>query len=832
MTLKTIRDLSLELSLKPFTAADGSDIDAVFARLFRQYEDLVRQGGVGAVTLMFWTSDGSEILDYAGDLDTAFPWGDRIGCANPLHTVPNDPEGIDPHSRSYPYRDASVPLTYRRLARIVAAGKTVGRRLLGVPIRACATFDPGPEFAVSDFKYGRHAEICMGKLQGVPRWVSCYAILKGEARAYAAFPDGIPEGLPFGTFLGAQARHFLDDLGFDALWLSNGFGFGIETWSAVGPLFDGTRFDAGRREECRTRILDFWRRFRAECPAHEIRVRGTNLTTGIDLASDGAPLAEIYTGGFLQAPPPNSPWAALDGNFGLELAGWMSHIAELPGDEILFRYYLHDPWWKNSPWLDRYGREAHDLWLPLSICRLDREGAVRTPTRISFLTVDDSYGRMPDRVPREVTPLLLDALEHAPDAPPPLVWAYPFAEYHDRVFGATPRLEEPFAGDWLIAGAINEGLPVGGVVSTTNLVAIVGADPQRLRGSVLLTPVPDAESAAEGALLAHLMAGGRALCYGSTVHAGPRVLAALGLAHAEAISGDLVLHAGPGPDRDVLGERIFHRPEINAGGIIEVLAASAGSVVLAEASNAGQRRVVGVLRTDPSWSGGALAWVRGTVSASCRGGYLLTQDDPRRYRRSEVLVRHALASLGWTVGVQRRRVDEAPTTSGDVAEDAPWDTVMYDLAAAHGSPVVGVHRHRRAFWFSGFQRDTTTTLRLRFPDGAPLLVGCDAWLADGVAEYTMPKAWRRECRVFVDQAAPGRLSCVEGTAEQVDLLRRIWVRGLRDATVTIHPPPGATLRVLGNPPWPWVIGEAVAQERRADGAVVCRGVSGTLSIAW
>ena len=32
---------------------------------------------------------------------------------------------------------------------------------------------------------------------------------------------------------------------------------------------------------------------------------------------------------------PNSPWAALNGDFGLELIGWMSHIAELPGDPFV-----------------------------------------------------------------------------------------------------------------------------------------------------------------------------------------------------------------------------------------------------------------------------------------------------------------------------------------------------------------------------------------------------------------------------------------------------------------------------------------------------------------
>ena len=41
------------------------------------------------------------------------------------------------------------------------------------------------------------------------------------------------------------------------------------------------------------------------------------------------PLRDIYRGGFHMIAPPNSPWAALDGDFGLEIVGNLSRIAEL-----------------------------------------------------------------------------------------------------------------------------------------------------------------------------------------------------------------------------------------------------------------------------------------------------------------------------------------------------------------------------------------------------------------------------------------------------------------------------------------------------------------------
>src|SRR5690606_10902144 len=116
--------------------------------------------------------------------------------------------------------------------------------------------------------------------------------------AYAGFPEGIPQDTPFGTFFGRQTQHFLTDLGFDYIWLSNGFGFGMETWAATGAIFDGKQFDREKIFDTREKIIDFWELFRKECPDFRVETRGTNLATGIDLAADGVDLREIYNGGF------------------------------------------------------------------------------------------------------------------------------------------------------------------------------------------------------------------------------------------------------------------------------------------------------------------------------------------------------------------------------------------------------------------------------------------------------------------------------------------------------------------------------------------------------
>ena len=159
-----------------------------------------------------------------------------------------------------------------------------------------------------------------------------------------------------------------------------------------------------------------------------IETRGTNLTVGIDFATDAVNYQKLYAAGLGLLPPPNSPWAALDGDFGLEIVGYLSRIATLPDQEYLFRYYVHDPWWVNSPWLDRYEGQPHDIYLPLAAARMDGTGAVRTPTHLSILSIDNTYGRMPDCVPQQCVPHLRRGLAELPDAVAPLLWVYPFSE--------------------------------------------------------------------------------------------------------------------------------------------------------------------------------------------------------------------------------------------------------------------------------------------------------------------------------------------------------------------------------------------------------------------
>ncbi len=801
-----IKNVTLEISLKPFRDLSDAGIRAVCETLYRQWVPLFKD--VETVAVMFWSADGSEILEYKGRLDEKFEWAKYIGVANPevYGKIPDlTQEQLCIHHSPRLYSQDAPDFTYGDLKRLIGILRDVFA-LHGRKISVGATFDPGPEFAKSQFKYHRHRECCMadtlstgnGELKS---FVCCYAELNADKVPYAGFPDGIPAGTNFGTFLGRQTRIFCCDLDFDYIWFSNGFGFGLETWGVCGAVFDGKKFDNAACATIKDKIFQFWTDFRCEAPELPVETRGTNLSTGMDLSSDAVPLREIYAAVPDINPPPNSPWAALNGDFGMELAGWMSHIAELPkGKGYPFRFYTHDPWFINSPWLDRYGRQPHDIYMPLAIARLDENGNIQTPEKVNFLTVDDSYGHMPDQVPDEVIPHVKSALKSAPDAAGPVIWLYPFDEYHDMTFSGT-HIEEVFFGDWFMRTAINTGFQVNTVVSTNNFTAALKNG--ECNGNVVVAPTAVTGSGKVFTqLVSYIENGGKVLLYGPAAE--PELLQLLGLATTTGLMGEL--------DMTLAGsrQRIMHNPVYSSGDIDTVKVADDIKIIATVHDDNGEERVAALTRNVAK---GIVGWVRGTNSFEIgKNGRYPEMFDRNRYFYPETLMRLTLGEFGYVCEFER------------------------DLAKTP-EPMLVTNFHANALYMSFYAPDMTVTERLGFPEGAPLFTGTETVVADNRARYHLPKAGHLECRVFVEMAK-GTVKCLEHTLDNPEVKRRIEIQGLNCATVRFRPETGyeKQTRVLLDPQYPpYLTGQFLEPEIEKDFAgtvFTFRNVTGKILISW
>lgn len=502
------KNITLEISLKPFKKTTEEYIRSVCQKVFEQWKPLIKNREI--ISIMMWSSDGSELLDYTGDLDKEFEWCCYVGTANkPL--VGDMPPETSPHKRKQLYMENPPRMTYRILKTIVDTFKEEGKKYFpSSEIRVGTTFDIGPEFAISDFKYNRHREICNGTGCDQFGFVDATALLDGDTYPYAAYPDGIPDKTPMGTFLGAQANVFLRDMGFDFIWLSNGMGFCYEPWNKLGKIYDGEEFHTDKLPATREKVFLFWKLFRDACPDYHIATRGTNYSAAIDYASDGVPLYDIYKGNFNITPPPNSPWAAISDDFGIEILGHLTRNCINPGEDYMFRFYLHDIWWMNSPWYDRYESSPHDIYIPMALSRINEQGKVHTPSLFNILSVDNSKGDMPDNCAYEAIPHMLKAEKNAPDEPSPLVLVYPLKEYTT----ATDKesLREMYFCDTFMQNAINHSFPLATVVATDNFVK---NSLDIYKKSILVVPAAIYNEEAEKKLAEYANRGGKIIVFGS-----------------------------------------------------------------------------------------------------------------------------------------------------------------------------------------------------------------------------------------------------------------------------------------------------------------------------
>jgi len=735
-----IRNVTLEISAKPFTDDSEQTMFEVGRKMFTQWKNLTDTAD--QISVILWIADGSEILDWSGDLDQTFEWGYWQGCAEPMPLPEKKNELLRRMQHYFPrkYREDAGPRTYRWLKRMIQVLRECCQEINGKRPRIVAIFDNGPEFCLSDFKYRRHNEICGGSTVGTRRSVICNSTLHGDNRKYAAYPEGIPEGLTLGQFFGAQFRLYAKEFGYDAIWLSNGMGFGREPWGINGFLFDGKQFHPGNAENARKTMLRFWEDFTSACPGIEIETRGSNFSAGVELASDGAPLAELY-GKYKIAPPVNSPWAALNFNTGLEIAAWMSHIAELPDHRFPYRFYPHDPWFRNSPWLDRYGREPWDIYLPLAVSRIDENGKVCTPDSINLLTVDDSSGEMPDQVPQEVIPHLINAFRDAPDQPAPFVWVYPFRRYCEMVHGNDPHPEIVFNEDLFLGEVIQAGFPLNTVISLDNVR-------QLPIHSIAVVPVSAYGEWADD----FLKRGGRIIFYGALLHAPDSLKKLLGLRCGESLTGrrSVTLHRKNDSFRhgDYAME-IYNHDVYNGGPLTEI---ADGADVIAEADG----RVLASVNGNAAFLRSILP--QGEVIPE--GSRQLARQSPDIVFPVETLARNLARHFGWTLEYSAFRSDSR-------------------------LPRMTIARRNNMFFFTVFARDTAAQIRIRTPFGVPVLDEMETEYTEHHAVWHPDKCWHKRCRIFIEQEEDTVFSQKIETAGDLSLIDRFSVNGLKDAAVRV-----------------------------------------------
>ncbi|MEK7411856.1 MAG: hypothetical protein AAB263_00900 [Planctomycetota bacterium] len=762
-----LKRVTLELGLKVFTRLDDAFIEQQCRLAFDNWRRLIEDAE--KVTVLLWIGDGDDVFTWRGDLNDEIRWCTTIGFNNQKYDA-------YPPCRHYltspakPYIEKPPRVTYGDLKRIVAALKTTAKSMYGIRVYVGATVDAGPEFVESAFKFEKHPEL----LEGGPKsafpktmaFLCCYGLMKADHERYAGFPNGIPEGTPFGTFLGRQFNDIAQVLGYDYIWLSNGFGLTHYAWSYLGEVFDGRKFAPDLAAQRVPEFLSFWKAFRAECPHLPIEIRGTNFSIGMDAAAHGIDVRAIYDEGHLQRPAPNPPWGS--NNLGLEMAAYLSRISCTPERGFPFRFYVCDNWFSGVPWRDYYNREPFDMYCPMAAARLSPVGAAEAATDVLLLTINSGVGELNKTHATEIEPHIRRAFTLAPDEAGPLVWVYPFAEYQDEIYKPNGRLVKSFFGDWFIARAIAGGLPLNTVIETKAFTACVAKHPKTLGGRILVVPTPTKDWSYVGAVLEHVQRGGKAVFYGSLHEAPPELLKALNISITAPIDGDLTVSLNMTEDHFAVTPHkrpLRHIARNCDGGVCEELdkKSDAGTHVRATVSRGGKRRVYALVRTQRSWKGGSLAWIRGSLPFDAAPDSLEpVMFPPAESHDASIWLRYLLADFGLNLRQDRHDITTKP---------------VYMFAS----------RTRGGFVFNGHKPDATVVYHLEFPDGAPICCERQTIVQGSVATYYFDRSFNLECQAFVRQ----KTQTVVGHKEESivnQMIRRFRITGLKDAAVALYVP--------------------------------------------
>jgi hypothetical protein len=761
----TVKRIALELSLKPFGRDDGRTYEQCAYKVLTAWRPLLE--AAEEISFMLWVADGSEILEWSGNLDQPLEWARYIGFCNSSFQV-YDARHHKPDRNAILFADNLRELQYRDLKSIVKTLRLLAADIYSKPVTIGATFDPGPEFAESPFKYSKHPEIIVPpRLSGRPTFpmVDAGAYLHADSDKYATYPEGIPEGESFARFLGRQISAYCRDIGFDYIWLSNGFGFSAVAWDYLGPGFDGENYYPAERAQRLQQFKRAWDDLYQANPNFPMEVRGSNFAAGMDIAKDGVDFRWLYDSGYIRLPPPNSPWGALNFDFGLEIAGFLSRIVRSPKGVYLFRYYPNDPWFWQNPWTDTFYGEPYDIYLPLSTGVINNKGEVLTPSVINILTGDTEFGETDPLTAVQVASHIRTALNNRPDDVGLVTWIYPFDAYHDLASTGADGQAEVFFGDWFVRSLINNGLPVSTVSTISAFNAYLDSRDETPSTVILMATAAAGTAQSAQHLFTWLSMGIPVFLYGPATSLHKDILDVLDITLTEPLDGEFRLVQSGCPEADAT--LIFHDSVGSAGGLASQCRgnSSFGPVkqLYHASSAAGERSYCHQV----SVNGTELFWLRGTNLFDTRPAtsHLALKPGIRhpQYFDPGRLGAVILARLGYFIDVR--------------------------CEAEQNDALLLFSRHDNAWYLNGYAVSPVGHVNLKFVDGAPVFHATHTKLTNGASNYPLARTIRYECRIFVQQNE-GIIGCDTRARDEHHKELSLHITGLEDASVTFLPPKG------------------------------------------
>lgn len=772
-----VRRVVFEVSLKPFK---NRNFNNICEDILDKWSSMINIAD--SVSILLWVGNGSEIVLWDGNFNKEINWARYIGFCN--YDFKAYPKDIPPENDWYLvnkailYTDKPLKITYKDLKEIIKCFKKICKEKYKKKLTVGIPFDPGPEFVHDQFRYLKHPEILAGGPNSEYNtcWFVCsFSEIKNVKEKLKGFPKGIKGSIPFGEFLGKQFYHFAKDLNVDYIWFSNGFAFSHYAWYYKGEIFDGEKFRIEKIPDIEEKIISFWKYFRKYWKG-KIEVRGTNYAMGLDISKDAINYKRIYKEGKLDIIPPNTPWGSRD--MGGEICIYLTRLAEIPGEKIPIRFYINDPWFRVNAWTDYYGRQPYDIYLPMMTGRINEKGKFQKFTDIEFLTIDTEKGEVFKEQGEEVYYHIKRGLEFSSDEAGPILWIYPYDEYHETLKNPT-YISHLYFGDSFISRSITNGFPLNTVISSKNFKKLYRKNPDYFKDKILLTHLPVSKWEYIYDVIDFVKDGGNAIFYGSFEPVSEDIRKIFNVrVEDEGLYGDFEIENLLFEDElnVPLKRKFYHNPVFGGGGLKEILEEGEKVRLI---KNGKRRSFVGVI----NYGKGKIGWIRGSLPFLTEKLSLhpLTLS-PINYYEPGDFSRYLLSEFGYFIKF-KKYVDLGKEEKRDSLSEIKVSVISPSIS---NSPTILIGRNKNGFVIGGLKPSSEVEIFIRFPEGIPVLTEREVVVDNKIGKYILDKTFLFEVRVLVEQDLFSVIKARE-VSKDFGYKRQIHLSGLKNSTLTIYP---------------------------------------------
>jgi hypothetical protein len=768
-----IERVVFEMSLKPFKDRNFKE---KCEEILEKWESMIKIAD--RISILLWVGNGSEIIEWDGKYNKEINWARYIGFCN-LDYGAYPPE-IEHYkiNKAALYEKNPLKITYKDLKKIIYFFKKIAKEKYKKKLTVGIPFDPGPEFVHDKFRYLEHTEILKGgpKSEYNTCWFVCsWSKIRDVKEKLKGFPEGIKGEIPFGEFLGKQFYHFAKDMNVDYIWFSNGFGFSHYAWYYKGEIFDGEKFNVEKIPDIEEKIISFWKYFRKYWKG-EIEIRGTNYAMGLDISKDAINYKRIYKEGKLDVIPPNTPWGSRD--MGGEICIYLTRLAEIPEKRIPIRFYINDPWFRSNPWWDYYGREPYDIYLPMMAGRINERGEIEKFKEIEFLTIDTEKGEVSKKQAEEVYYHIKRGIEFSPDEPGPVLWIYPFDEYHE-VLKNPIHISHLYFGDSFISRCISNGFPLNTVISSKNFKKLYKKNPDYFKNIILLTHLPLGDWDYIYDVVDFVKEGGNVIFYGSFAPVKDDIRKIFNVKIEEGLDGDFEIENKLIEDTLSINlDRKFYHNSVFGGGWIGEIIEEGEKVILRK--NGKKRTFVSLI----NYGKGKIGWIRGSLPyKSERFSYQPHTLSPSEYYEPCDFLRYLLSEFGYVIKFWKY-VNLQIKDKKDSVSEISVSTITSSISR---SPAILISRKKNGYVIGGIKPNNEVEIYLRFPEGIPLPTEREVVMEkDKLGKYNFDKTFLFEVRFFVEQKEESVFQTKE-LPKEFGYEREISISGLKNATLTVYP---------------------------------------------